>query len=88
MKRRQFVRVAAATIGAGVLPAGLVTNAIKGRVFVRACPSGNILEVDWRAITQKGKTETNYLLQAGDRIFVENPLPKDESRVPPVEGRP
>ncbi len=84
----RFAYTGGDTVVAAVLHAGLVTNAIKGRVFVRACPSGNILEVDWRAITQKGKTETNYLLQAGDRIFVENPLPKDESRVPPVEGRP
>jgi hypothetical protein len=71
-----------------VLQAGLVVSAIKGRVFVRAWPSCNILEVDWRAITQEGKTETNFLLQPGDRVYVENPVTKDTRRVPPLEARP
>jgi protein involved in polysaccharide export with SLBB domain len=76
------------TVVSAVFQAGLVVSAIKGRVFVRAWPSCNILEVDWRAITQEGKTETNYLLQPCDRVYVEYPLSKDTSRVPPVEGRP
>lgn len=75
------------TVVSAVLQAGLAVNAIKGRVFVRALPSRNILEVDWCAITQKGKTETNYVLQPGDRVYVQNPIPKDTSRVPPVESK-
>ncbi|HEV3435873.1 MAG TPA: sigma-70 family RNA polymerase sigma factor [Gemmata sp.] len=64
------------TVVAAVLHAGLAENAIKGRVFVRTSPSADILEVDWRAITQEGKTETNYVLQAGDRVYVESPVSK------------
>ncbi len=66
------------TVVAAVLHAGLAESAIKGRVYVavRSSPTWDILEVDWRAITQEGKTETNYLLQAGDRVYVESPVSK------------
>jgi protein involved in polysaccharide export with SLBB domain len=54
---------------------GLAESAVKGRVWV-ARPSGDKLEVNWQAITQQGKTDTNYLLRSGDRVFVEEPLPE------------
>jgi RNA polymerase sigma factor (sigma-70 family) len=50
-------------------------RALKGRVWL-ARPSGEILEVNWRAITQEGKSDTNYLIRSGDRVVVESPLPK------------
>ena len=33
-------------------------------------PCSTILPVDWKAITQAGRTETNYQLLPGDRIYV------------------
>jgi protein involved in polysaccharide export with SLBB domain len=50
-------------------------RALKGRVWL-ARPSGEVLKVDWRAITQEGKSDTNYLIRSGDRVFVESPLLK------------
>jgi hypothetical protein len=50
-------------------------KAIKGRVWL-ARGSGEVLDVDWRAITQEGRSETNYLIRPGDRVYVESPLPK------------
>lgn len=36
-----------------------------------------IIPVDWKAITEQGKTQTNYLLQAGDRLhIVAEPTPQ------------
>jgi hypothetical protein len=31
----------------------------------------NVLRVDWAAITQRGVTATNYLMLAGDRLFLQ-----------------
>jgi len=47
-------------------------NAIKGRVSL-ARPSGEVLNVDWRGITQQGKLDTNYLMRSGDRVIIESP---------------
>jgi len=63
------------TVVKAVLQAGLAESALKGRVFL-AIRSGNSweqLEVNWRAITQEGKSDTNYVLQSGDRVYVECP---------------
>lgn len=53
----------------------LASAAAKERVWLER-PSGAVLEVDWQAITQQGKTETNYHIHSGDRVYVESPLPK------------
>jgi polysaccharide biosynthesis/export protein len=38
-------------------------------------PCSTVLPVDWKAITQAGRTETNYQLLPGDRIYISaNPL--------------
>ena len=40
-------------------------------------PCSTILPVDWQAITQAGRTETNYQLLPGDRIYISsNPFIK------------
>jgi RNA polymerase sigma factor (sigma-70 family) len=49
---------------------GLARKAVRGRVWL-ARPSGEVLDVDWRAITQEGKSDTNYPVRSGDRVFVE-----------------
>lgn len=33
-------------------------------------PTSTVLPVDWKAITQAGRTETNYQLLPGDRIYI------------------
>ena len=33
-------------------------------------PCSTVLPVDWKAITQAGRTETNYQLLPGDRIYI------------------
>ncbi len=48
---------------------GLAASATKGPVWL-ARASGKVLEVDWRAITQDGKSATNYKLEASDRLYV------------------
>ncbi len=57
-------------VGAILRVDGLASVAAKGRVWL-ARPSGGVLEVDWRAITQKGKSDTNYYIRSGDRVYVE-----------------
>lgn len=60
-------------VGAVLRVDGLAKRAVKGKVRL-ACPSGEMLEVDWQAITQQGKSNTNYLLRSGDRVIVEDSL--------------
>jgi polysaccharide export outer membrane protein len=56
-------------VGAVLQVEGLAAAATKGPVWL-ARASGQVLEVDWRAITQEGKSATNYKLMAGDRLYV------------------
>jgi polysaccharide export outer membrane protein len=38
-----------------------------------ACaPEDQVLAVDWEAITTRGRTETNYQLQPGDRVYIDS----------------
>jgi hypothetical protein len=53
----------------------LPTVASLKKIWVaRPSPVGNpcsqVLPVDWKAITQAGRTETNYQLMPGDRIYI------------------
>ncbi len=41
-----------------------------------------VLPVDLNAITQQGRTETNYQLLPGDRLFIKNPAPKKAEASP------
>lgn len=55
---------------------GLSAVADKRRIWVaRPVPScsanDQILPVDWCAVTKRGRTETNYQLMPGDRLYVE-----------------
>ena len=54
---------------------GLPAVASLKKIWVaRPSPAGNpcsqVLPVDWKAITQAGRTETNYQLLPGDRIYI------------------
>jgi protein involved in polysaccharide export with SLBB domain len=54
---------------------GLPAVASLRKIWVaRPSPAGNpcsqVLPVDWQAITQAGRTETNYQLLPGDRIYI------------------
>ncbi len=54
---------------------GLPSVASLRRIWVsRPSPAGNpysqILPVDWKAIVQAGRTETNYQLLPGDRLYI------------------
>jgi polysaccharide export outer membrane protein len=54
---------------------GLPPVASLKKIWVaRPSPAGNpcsqVLPVDWKAITQAGRTETNYQLLPGDRIYI------------------
>jgi protein involved in polysaccharide export with SLBB domain len=54
---------------------GLNFTASTKKIWVaRPSPAGHpcsqVLPVDWKAITQAGRTETNYQLLPGDRIFI------------------
>jgi polysaccharide export outer membrane protein len=51
---------------------GLSAKATVGPVRLTRS-SGQVLKVDWRAITQEGKSVTNYKLQPGDRLYVGGP---------------
>ena len=62
-------------VGAVLQVEGLSAMAAKGRVWV-ADSSGKIREVDWQAITQQGRSATNYGLEAGDRVYVGSTSPK------------
>src|SRR5207247_2753622 len=51
-----------------------------------------VLEVDWKAIIQDGRTATNHALRPGDRVYIEPALPPrttvlpagaDPNRLPP-----
>jgi RNA polymerase sigma factor (sigma-70 family) len=63
------------TVVKAILQAGLAESALKGRVFlaIRSGDNWEMLEVNWRAITKEGKSDTNYVLQPGDRVYVESP---------------
>ena len=50
---------------------GLAAVATKGPVSLTR-RSGEVLKVDWKAITQEGKSASNYKLEAGDRLYVGN----------------
>ena len=54
---------------------GLSAVADKRRIWVARpvplCSEDEIFPVDWCAVTQRGRTETNYQLLPGDRLFVE-----------------
>jgi polysaccharide export outer membrane protein len=55
---------------------GLPIVANKQRIWVaRPAPAGHpcdqLLPVDWKAITQRGETDSNYQLLPGDRIYVQ-----------------
>jgi hypothetical protein len=63
------------TVVSAIFRAGWALNAVKGRVWLTR-PSGETLDVDWRMITQHGKTDTNYFIRSGDRVYVEIPLTK------------
>jgi polysaccharide biosynthesis/export protein len=54
---------------------GLSAAAANGRAWV-ASSSGKVREVDWRAITQEGRSATNYKLESGDRVYVGSSPPK------------
>jgi polysaccharide export outer membrane protein len=74
---------------------GLAVQASKRRIWIaRPAPAHSgpdqILPVDWNAIVQCGKTETNYQVLPGDRIYVKaNPLLKFDAMlgilVAPIE---
>jgi protein involved in polysaccharide export with SLBB domain len=66
------------TVVGALLRAGLAESALKGRVWlaIRSGDNWESLEVNWRAITQEGKTDTNYVLESGDRVYVEGPQQK------------
>jgi protein involved in polysaccharide export with SLBB domain len=54
-------------------------SSLKKIWVARPSPAGNpcsqVLPVDWKAITQAGRTETNYQLLPGDRIYIaSNPM--------------
>jgi protein involved in polysaccharide export with SLBB domain len=56
---------------------GLNFTASMNRIWIaRPSPAGHpcsqILPVDWKAITQAGRTETNYQLLPGDRIYIDS----------------
>jgi polysaccharide export outer membrane protein len=54
----------------------LAASAFKGGVWVCNPSSDKVRKVDWRAITQKGKSDTNYRLEAHDRLYVGESPPK------------
>lgn len=54
---------------------GIAAMATKAGVWI-ARPTGEILHVDWPAVTQEGRLATNYNVRAGDRIYVGNSPPK------------
>jgi polysaccharide export outer membrane protein len=58
--------------GAVLRVEGLAAEATKGPVRLTRA-SGQVLKVDWRAITQEGKSATNYKLEPGDRLYVGGP---------------
>jgi RNA polymerase sigma factor (sigma-70 family) len=63
------------TVVDAIYRAGEANKAIKGKVWLTGPGSGENLKVDWRAITQQSKTETNYVLRPGDRVYIESPAP-------------
>jgi polysaccharide export outer membrane protein len=55
---------------------GLPVVASKQRIWLaRPAPAGHgcdqILPIDWKGLTQRGDTETNYQVMSGDRIYVQ-----------------
>jgi len=65
-----------ATVAGAILQVeGLAARAAQGPVrLVRG--SGKVLSVDWRAITQEGKSATNFQLESSDRLYVGIAPPK------------
>ena len=49
---------------------GLSATATKGRVWVARASDKKVEVVDWRSITQEGRTATNLRLETGDRVYV------------------
>ncbi len=62
-------------VGAVLQIEGLAAAATKGPVCL-ARASGKVLQIDWRAITQDGKSATNFKMEAGDRLYVGTPPTK------------
>jgi polysaccharide export outer membrane protein len=63
---------------------GITAVSSKDRIWVsRPAPAGaghQVLPVDWRGISEKGDTVTNYQLMPGDRLFVASyPLTRFDS---------
>jgi len=72
----RFPAATGQTVAGAVLQVeGLAAVAAKGRVWVTNS-SGKVREVDWRAITQEGRSSTNYQVEAGDRVYVGGSPPK------------
>jgi RNA polymerase sigma factor (sigma-70 family) len=71
-----------ALCGAKVKLIGLGQKRIYVRRISDDAKSGQVLPVDWDAITKRGETATNYLLVSGDRLFIESPAPKQTEDAP------
>jgi polysaccharide biosynthesis/export protein len=66
----RFAITGAETVVRAVLQVeGLAVVATGGHVWVSR-PKGKTLDVDWQAITQKGRSATNHKLHPGDRVYV------------------
>ena len=67
------------------LVGGLSSVSSKRVWIARPAPSGSgdqILPVDWRGITRRGSTRTNFQVLPGDRVFVMgNPLSKLDTQM-------
>jgi polysaccharide export outer membrane protein len=55
---------------------GLTAVSSEHRIWVARpappdCPSDQVMPVDWKGITRKGRTATNYQLMPGDRVYVQ-----------------
>lgn len=67
----KYPAVGGDTVVSAVLKvAGLAATATKGRVWVARASGKNVEVVDWRSITQEGRSATNVLLETGDRVYV------------------
>jgi hypothetical protein len=62
-------------VGAVLQLEGLAAVATKGPISLSR-NNGKVLDVDWRAITQEGKSATNFKLESGDRLYVGTSPPK------------
>jgi polysaccharide export outer membrane protein len=55
----------------GLTPVSSTHHIWVARPGVPGCPDDQILPVDWKAVTCRGRTETNYQLLPGDRVYVQ-----------------